>query len=182
MSKRGKDSLNIAIYRGYENSSKTILRRWPSKVYCSNGSLHQGAFCILLNSYFTYFHCVLDRICFDHDWMIRALDLQLTLIWDSLWNNWEQTWIKKRKCKNVTENKTEHSSHCNNPHCIHILNITCNSTPCLQKGYSRTRKDSVKLIQMTKNMGCVFMKPFARQDKNFQSEKEMAEEGCMSDL
>lgn len=31
-------------------------------------------------------------------------------------------------------------------------------------------------------MGCVFMKPFYRQVKTFQSEKELAEEGCISDL
>lgn len=35
---------------------------------------------------------------------------------------------------------------------------------------------------MTKNMGCVFLKPFYRQVKTFQSEKELAEEGCISDL
>lgn len=35
---------------------------------------------------------------------------------------------------------------------------------------------------MTKNMGCVFMKPFYRQVKTFQSEKELAEEGCISEL
>lgn len=52
------------------------------------GSLQQGAVCNLLNSYLMYFHCVLDRTCFDYDWMIRQkaciLNLQLTLIWDSL--------------------------------------------------------------------------------------------------
>lgn len=33
-SKLGKDILNTAIYREYENSRKTILRWGSSKVYC----------------------------------------------------------------------------------------------------------------------------------------------------
>lgn len=108
----------------------------------------------------------------------RLLDLQLTLIWDSLWNNGEQTWIKKRKCKN----ETEYISHCNNPHCIHNWKLHVILLPVFKRDTVELAKIHWKLIQMSKDMGCIFMKPFDRQGKTFQSEREVAKGRCISDL
>lgn len=76
----------------------------------------------------------------------------------------------------------EHGTHCNNPHYIHNWKLHVILLPVFKIDAVEWEKIQWKLIQMTKNMACVFMKPFDRQDKTFQSERQMAEGRCISNL